>query len=369
MQGKSFENACFLVALVLVTVAFLWVVSGFLTPIFWAVTLGVLFYPLRQRLNRMVAGRATLAATLTLLIILVAVILPSIMLALAVTVEATQLFARIERGEVDPGAALRWVESLIPRATQLAETADIDLKDLRERATNAVAGLGEVVGGFALNTGQRIVSFSIAFGVMLYLLFFVLLDGERMLHMLMRAVPLGDQRERHLFVKFAAVTRATIKGTVVIGAIQGTLGGIIFWLLGIESALFWGVVMGLLSLLPAVGAAIVWVPAAIILAVDGDWVRAVTLTVFGVVAIGLVDNLLRPYLVGRDTRMPDYLILVTTLGGLGVFGLSGFVIGPVVAAMFLSFWAMFEREHHADFQSEEAERARADEDEVVPASR
>lgn len=366
MHGKTFENACFLVVLVLVSAAFVWVISGYLTPIFWAITLGVLFYPMRQRVTSMLAGRETLAASLTLLIILVAVILPTILLSIAVTVEATQLYARIERGEVDPGAALRWLESLVPRATQLADAARIDLDALEERTSNAVAGLGEMVGGFAINAGQRLVSFSIAFGVMLYVLFFVLRDGERMVRMLMRAVPLGDARERLLFTKFAEVSRATIKGTVVIGAVQGTLGGIIFWLLGIDSALFWGVVMGLLSLLPAIGAAIIWVPAAIILAVEGDWARALILTVFGVVAIGLVDNLLRPYLVGRDTRMPDYLILVTTLGGLAVFGLSGFVIGPVIAAMFVAFWAMFEREHHADFQSEAAVEARAREDEEGP---
>lgn len=351
MYGKAFENAWFLLTLALVSAAFLWVISGFLTPIFWAITLGVLFYPLRMRVNDRVGGRRTLAASLTLLVILVAVILPSILLSIAVGVEATQLYARIEQGDIDPGAAVRWFESMAPQAAQLADTIGIDLDSVRERVSNTAMTLGEAAGGFVVSAGQSVVGFSIAFAVMLYLLFFVLRDGDRMLLGLMRAVPLGDERERLLFTKFAEVSRATIRGTVVIGAIQGTLGGLIFALLGIDSALFWGVVMGLLSLLPAVGAAIIWVPAAIILAVDGEWMRALILTVFGVVAIGLVDNLLRPVLVGRDARMPDYLILVTTLGGLAVFGLSGFVIGPVVAALFLAFWSMFEREHHADFQT------------------
>ncbi|HSG90249.1 MAG TPA: AI-2E family transporter [Pseudomonadales bacterium] len=364
MHGKTFENACFLLALVMVTAAFLWVISGFLTPIFWAATLGVLFHPLRVRLTGLVGGRTTLAATLTLLIILVAVILPSILLSITVAAEATQLYGRVERGEIDPGAAVQWFESMVPRATQFADAIGVDLDSIRERVSSIAVSLGDVAGSFVVDAGQSVIGFAVAFGVMLYLLFFALRDGEQLLHMLMRVVPLGDERERLLFGKFAAVTRATIKGTVVIGAIQGTLGGAIFALLGIDSALFWGVVMGVLSLLPAVGAAIIWVPAAIILAVDGDWARALILTAFGVVAIGLVDNLLRPVLVGRDTRMPDYLILVATLGGLGAFGLSGFVIGPVVAALFLAFWTMFEREHRTDFQSGAGAGARAETDEV-----
>jgi len=148
-----------------------------------------------------------------------------------------------------------------------------------------------------------------------------------------------------LFAKFAEVSRATIKGTVLIGLVQGFLGGLVFAALGITGAAFWGVVMVILSVLPLVGASIVWIPVTIFLLASGAWVKALILTLFGVLVIGLIDNLLRPLLVGRDTKMPDYIILLSTLGGLSVFGISGFVIGPIIASLFLSVWVMFQEEH------------------------
>jgi predicted PurR-regulated permease PerM len=183
---------------------------------------------------------------------------------------------------------------------------------------------------------------------MLYLLFFFLRDGPRMLESLVRALPLGDQRERLLLARFAEVSRATIKGTVVVGVVQGAIGGTAFALLGISAPVLWGVVMALLSILPAVGTALVWLPAAIILLVNGEVLGGVVLIFVGVFVIGLTDNLLRPILVGRDTRLPDYLILLSTLGGLAGFGLAGIIIGPIIAAFFLSIWQMAETEFRGD---------------------
>jgi predicted PurR-regulated permease PerM len=147
-----------------------------------------------------------------------------------------------------------------------------------------------------------------------------------------------------LFSKFGEVTRATIKGNMVIALIQGSLGGLIFWALGIPGALLWGVVMAVLSLIPAVGPAIVWVPVSIYLFASGENVKAIILIAFGAGVIGLVDNILRPILVGRDTKLPDYIVLLSTLGGLALFGINGFVIGPVIAALFIAFWGIFMRD-------------------------
>ena len=182
---------------------------------------------------------------------------------------------------------------------------------------------------------------------MLYFLFYLFRDGERIVERIIRALPLGDRRERRLFSKFADVARATVKGTLVVAAVQGAIGGLLFWALGIDAAVFWGVVMAVLSLVPAIGSALVWVPAAVILAASGEPGRAAILVAGGVLVIGLVDNLLRPILVGRDTEMPDYLVLIATLGGIAVFGLSGFVLGPVVAALFLVVWDMVIEEYGA----------------------
>ena len=171
----------------------------------------------------------------------------------------------------------------------------------------------------------------------------------------MHALPLGDERERALFAKFAEVSRAAVKGTLVIGLVQGVLGGTIFWLLGVESAVFWGSLMVIMSLIPVVGASLIWGPAALIMLANGAFYKALILVAFGILIIGLVDNLLRPVLVGRDTRMPDYLVLLSTLGGLTAFGASGIVIGPVIAALFLAVWVMFTQEFNGIFIIEESE--------------
>ena len=136
--------------------------------------------------------------------------------------------------------------------------------------------------------------------------------------------------------------RATVKGYVVVAVVQGALGGLALWALCIGGAVFWGVVMAFLSLLPAVGAALVWAPVAIYLLATGAVWQGVALIVWGVVVIGLSDNVLRPILVGKDTKLPDYVVLITTLGGMSLFGINGFVIGPTIAAMFMACWALFQ---------------------------
>jgi predicted PurR-regulated permease PerM len=185
--------------------------------------------------------------------------------------------------------------------------------------------------------------------VALYLLYFFLRDGERLVDGMVRALPLGDERERRLFHRFASITRATIKGTFIVGAIQGALGGIAFAILGIRAAIFWGVIMTVISLLPAVGSVLVWGPAAIILMLTGSLVKGIVLLVIGIAIISTVDNVLRPVLVGRETRMPDWLVFVSILGGIAAVGLSGFVIGPIVAGLFITVWEMFVEEYgHVD---------------------
>jgi predicted PurR-regulated permease PerM len=176
---------------------------------------------------------------------------------------------------------------------------------------------------------------------MLYLLFFLLRDGSALSKRIQDALPLRAEQERELFRKFATVIRATIKGSILVAALQGALGGLIFWLLGLHAPVLWGVVMGLLALLPALGAALVWVPAAIYLLATGSIWEGIVLLAFGAFVIGLVDNILRPLLVGKDTKMPDYVVLISTLGGLATFGLNGFVVGPVIAAMFIAAWDIF----------------------------
>jgi predicted PurR-regulated permease PerM len=179
---------------------------------------------------------------------------------------------------------------------------------------------------------------------MLYLLFFFLRDGSEIAQRLKDAIPLRTEQKRALFNKFTIVIRAMFKGTILVAILQGLLGGVIFWLLGIPAALLWGVVMAFLSLLPAVGSALIWLPVALYLLSTGSVWQGLVLIAYGVLVIGLVDNFLRPFLIGMDTKLPDYVVLISTLGGIAIFGLNGFVIGPVIAAMFIATWDIFSTE-------------------------
>lgn len=368
MKYRTIQNAFFFVLLALTTLAFFGLIRGFMVPIFWAVVLAILFYPLHQRLLRALGDRASLAAALSVVAIVLLVILPLALIGVAVSREAAALYERIATGEIDLQEPVRAAERMLPTVTSYLEQFGVDLSRLREGLSGAAVTASQFLASRALAIGQSALQFSILFFLMLYVLFFFLRDGDDLLATFVWALPLGDDRERRLIAKFAEVSRATIKGTLVVGVVQGTLGGLAFWALGIEAAVFWGVIMTVLSLLPAVGSALVWGPAAVMLLASGSVIKGLILLVFGTLIIGLVDNVLRPLLVGRDTKMPDFLILLSTLGGLAVFGLSGFVIGPIIAAFFLVVWQMF-GEEYADKDNAEAVLEAARHPETAPPPR
>jgi predicted PurR-regulated permease PerM len=269
----------------------------------------------------------------------------------------------IESGAVDAAAPLRWIQQRVPTLFDYAAGFGFEVQNLRGRISEFALVAGQWLAGNALQIGQNAVQFFVGTSLMLYLLFFFLRDGHRVVERLVRILPLGDRRERHLFQRFAEVVRATVKGTFVIAAVQGAIGGVAFWSVGIRGAVLWGVVMAGASLIPVVGAALVWVPAAVFLVSMGELVKGLILVAVGVVGIGLTDNLLRPVLVGRDTDMPDYLVLLATLGGLALFGITGLVIGPLIAALFITLWEMFEQ----TYGDREAERAGSTAARVPPA--
>jgi predicted PurR-regulated permease PerM len=345
MQIRSLEARVFGALLILTTALFLWVVRGFLVPIFWAAVFAVIFWPVFLHVTRATGGRRGLAALLSTLTVVLVVVIPFGLLAAAVAQQALSLYQRIVAGEISIDAPIAFVERTLPTAVALFGRYGIDLDRLRATAEAAAVGATQYAAAQALAIGQNALTMIILFVLMLYFLFFFFRDGEKIRAGLIRAIPMGDEREARLFSKFAEVARATVQGTLIVAAVQGALGGIMFAIAGIHAALFWGVVMGILSLLPAVGAGLVWGPAAIIFFATGSWGVGLFLVVGGTLVVGLVDNLLRPLLIGRQAKMPDYLVLLATLGGLAVFGLAGFVAGPVIAALFLVMWEMFADEY------------------------
>jgi predicted PurR-regulated permease PerM len=200
---------------------------------------------------------------------------------------------------------------------------------------------GQVLAPQALSIGMNTFEFVISLGIMLYLLFFLMRDGRRLADSIKEAVPLRTEQKSALFSRFADVVRATVKGGILVAIAQGALGGLAFWFLGVHAALLWAVLMAFLSLVPAIGAGLVWVPVAIYFLATGAIWQGLALIAYGVLVIGLVDNLLRPFLVGKDTKLPDYVVLISTLGGIDVFGLNGFVLGPLIAAIFMVTWEIF----------------------------
>ena len=339
------RNITFLALVTGVTLWFFDLVQPFLMPVFWAVVLAIVFAPVDEWLRRRLPEREALVATLTTLLITLTVLVPLVLIALAVVDQAGGLIERFNSGELDPNIVTNYVEQQLPRVREFAEGYGIEFSQIRERVNGAIATGGQRLVNAGLAIGQNFLGIAVDFFLMLYLLWFFLKDGREIVQSAVDSVPLGDRDEWELITRFAIVSRATLKGTMIVATVQGTLGGLLFWAIGIDGALFWGVIMTLLSLLPVGGSGIVWVPAAIIMAVQGNWTDAIIIVAFGVLAIGLVDNLLRPLLVGRDTKMPDYLVLIATLGGIASFGLAGFVLGPVIAALFLTVWEMMRRRY------------------------
>lgn len=340
---RSTEDSTFVFLLIAVSLAFAWILWPFYGAILWAIVFATVFAPAHRRLLSSVGKRANLAALITLLLIVTIVLLPLTLTATSVVQEATSLYGRIEKGEVDFGRFLsQLLEALPTWASGLLGRIGIsDLGDLQTRLSDALKAGSQFLATQAIAIGQSTAHIVVSFFLMLYLLFFFLRDGGELSQRLKDAIPLRSEQKRALFSKFTVVIRAMFKGTILVAALQGILGGIIFSFLGIPAPVLWGVVMAFMSLLPAVGSASIWLPVALYLLVTGAVWQGLVLVTYGALVIGLVDNLLRPYLIGMDTKLPDYIVLISTLGGIAVFGLNGLVIGPVIAAMFVATWDIF----------------------------
>lgn len=339
----TLEHRAFLVLIALVTLAFAWVLWPFFGAVFWAAVIAITFDPLNRRFLSRWSGHRNLAALATVLVILFIVVLPVLLIAAALVREATDLFARIQSGEIDPIRFFQPILDALPSwATRWLERFGLtDVGSIRDRLSAALPGGMKAIASQALAVSQSTLDFMVSLGVMLYLLFFLLRDGRALVLRLKNAIPLRAEQQNALFANFTVVIRATVKGDIFVAILQGAMGGLAFWLLDVRAALLWAVLMAFLSLLPAIGSALVWLPVAIYFLATGSLWHGIFLIVYGVLVIGLVDNLLRPMLVGKATKIPDYIVLISTLGGIQSFGLHGFIVGPVIAAMFLAAWDIF----------------------------
>jgi predicted PurR-regulated permease PerM len=340
------ERRVLLALVVVASLGFGMILIPFYGVVLWGAVIGLLFSPLYDRLLLRMGGRQTLAALVTLLVVLVIVVLPLVFLAAAMAGEAADVYQRLQSGEWNALRYLHDVFDALPRwFRRVLEAFGLPSFDsLQRKATAAMAQGSQFIAAQAFSLGQNTFEFIAGLFITLYLAFFLIRDGSSLIPLLRSALALTAQHKTELFDKFTIVIRATVKGTLLVAAIQGMLGGVAFWFLGVGGALLWAALMAFLSLLPLIGAALVWVPVAAYFLLTGALWQSLALTLWGVLVIGLIDNLLRPILVGRDAHLPDYIVMVATVGGLSVFGINGFVLGPVIAAMFFSVWEIYLRD-------------------------
>ncbi len=337
----SFRKVFLLLLVGGMTLVLLVILRAFLLTIVVAAVMAGLLRPFYARLLARLRGRRSLAAGVTVLLTLMVIIVPLLAIGGLVASQAASITESI-RPIVDKS-----IHSPTYLDQQLQRLPGYD-RYLEPYRTEILTKAGDVVnsiGGFLMSslssTTLSTVAFIANFFIALYAMFFLLMDGPGMLAAMLDHLPLRADEKALLTGRFMSITRATIKGTLVVGVIQGSLNGLAFWVAGIPSVAFWTVLMIVLSIIPIVGAALIWVPACLVLFAMGSVGKAVLLALFCSLIVGSVDNVLRPRLVGRDTKLHDLVILFSTMGGLLVIGPLGFIIGPVLAGLFVTSWQIF----------------------------
>lgn len=340
MKQDSFNKATILIATIGITLVFLGMIKGFLTAIFMAALFTGLLFPVFNRLKKWLKGKPSPAAFGTIFFFIFIILIPFagfLLIVLDQAINASKTVGPIINEVIDnPKDLVRDLEAipiihkLFPEQEQLIKTIDDIINSL---VNFVIDGLSE------FSTGTATFIFNLF--IFLFTMYYFLVYGKEYLKTLLYYLPLKDSEEQMLLARFTRVTKATLKGTFLIGFIQGGIGAIGMWIVGIPNVLFWGLVMTILSIIPALGPAIIWIPAAVILVLQGEVVNGIVLTAIGAIVIGNIDNLLRPRLVGKDAQMPDLMILFGTLGGLAMFGISGVITGPIIAALFITLWDIY----------------------------
>jgi len=334
-----FRRSFLLLLVIVISLAFLAMIQGFLTALLLAAITTALCQPLHRRLIDLLRGRVALASAVTLVVVMVVIIVPLLAFFGIVATQAVEV-----TGNVRP-----WIEEQVAGSGGGPFAERLELpgflapyeKQLYEKAGQLATRVGQFLFDSVAAATRGTANFVFMLFIMLYSMFFFLRDGPSILSRILYYMPLESADELRMVGKFVSVTRATLKGSLVIGIVQVGLAGLAFAVVGIEGAAFRGTVMAVLSIIPGVGTALVWVPAAIWLFTAGHVVAGAGLTVWCLAVVGTADNLLRPALVGRDTQMSDLLVMLSTLGGLILFGPVGLVVGPILAALFVTVWELY----------------------------
>ncbi|MGD2053601.1 MAG: AI-2E family transporter [Gammaproteobacteria bacterium] len=340
MSQDAVNKSVLALMVIAISVLFLSMIHQFLMAIFLAGLFSALARPVYRRLKVAFKGHRHMASVTTLLLMIVVVLIPMLLLIGIVVAQAVDVGQTatpwIKENLEQPDRISAYLQHL-PFYDQLVPYREVIL----EKAGKIVGAISKwIVGGLSQAT-LGTANFLFMSFVFLYTMYFFQMDGNKLIRKILYYLPLNSDDENLMLEKFTSVTRATIKGTMLIGILQGGLAGGAFAVAGLDNAVFWGTVMAVLSIIPSVGSALVWIPAGIILIAHGDTVAGVGLLAFCGVVVGSLDNVLRPILVGKDTKMHELMIFFSTLGGIMMFGITGIFIGPLIASLFVTIWELY----------------------------
>lgn len=348
MKVKGMNEGFFVLLLVISTIAFILVLKAYYSAILWAAILALLFYPIKTKIREKLKDKNGLASFITIIFICLIVFIPLSLITTSLAMECNDLYNAVQHNQIPFATIFNGALEHFPKRMQeYISVHDLsNITTLQHKLSDVFMRGSQTLANSVLLIGESTFSFTVSFGIMLYLMFFFLKDGSHLVKLILDSLPLSRYIKHHLFVKFAAVAKATVKGTVIVALVQGALGAMAFYIVGVEGVMLWGALMAFLSLIPAIGSAIIWAPVAIYFFFAGVVWKGFFLVAFFVVIIGLVDNILRPLLVGKDTKLPDYVVLISTLGGMAFFGLNGFIIGPLIASLFIACWNLLSGRDH-----------------------
>ncbi len=335
-HSNAFGRRFLLVLVILLLISFLYVVRAFIIPVLTAGVFAGLFYPLYRWFLKLFKQKKSLASIITCLVLLLGLIIPLVFIGKMVADEAITLYNTaetkiemiVQQGEQGP---LGWVKEHWPK--DLIKLEDVEWQQYIGKAASTA---GQVIATVLNSTWQNALGFIIQLAIIVFTMYYFFMDGGTLLKRLKYLSPLEDRQEDMLYKRFASVSKATIKGSLLIGVIQGGLGGLAMVITGVDSVILWSVIMVILSVIPLLGAGLILIPAGIIQLIQGDIWQGIVLILTQLIIVSNIDNLLRPRFIGRDAKMHDLLILFSTLGGITAFGMMGFIVGPILCAMLLT---------------------------------
>jgi len=338
MSSEKSRHIAFYILLGLATLLFLYLMMPFFYPIFWAAVIASICNPIYHRLGRKIKS-PTFSATIVLTMILLIIILPAGMIGSLLLTESMELYNTFDVNSASIEQQVQDISNKITTNPYLSRL-HIDTAFLTANLAEGAKSVTNFIIDSLKNLTQNTIVFAVNFSIMLYTLFFFIRDGDKFVRMIMKLLPLEQAREALILERFSSTARATLKVTLIIGGIQGILGGLIFFFTGVKGALTWGTLMVFTSIVPAIGCSLVWVPVGIVMVMMGHFWQGMIILTFGIIVISHVDTFLRPLLLGHDVQMHTLLIFLSTLGGLSLFGISGFVIGPIITSLVQAFWEM-----------------------------